>query len=106
MELSTSRPAEPILLSLEQSVPGGNEGGWVESTDDDEQQKVEAHHDGEVMSEKPRGAAGMSEEENNYCNYKGWKRSQFFFGRQSEKTTLSCHYTVIMFLNKLIIINY
>lgn len=63
MDQWTSGPAEPIVLSLEQSVPGGNEGGWVEATDEDEQQKVEAHHDGEVMSEKPWGAAGMSEEE-------------------------------------------
>lgn len=62
MDQWTSRPAEPIVLSLEQSVPGGNKGGWVEGTDEDEQQKVEAHHDGKMMSEKPRGAAGMSEE--------------------------------------------
>lgn len=68
MDQWTSGPAEPIVLSLEQSVPGGNEGGWVEGTDEDEQQKVEAHHDGEVMSRQPRRAAGMSEEEEQRLN--------------------------------------
>lgn len=40
-----------VLLSPEQSVPERQEGGGVEGTDEDEQQKVEAHHDGEVMSD-------------------------------------------------------
>lgn len=54
----------PAVLSPEQSVPKGYEGGGVKGTDKYEQQKVETHHDGKMVSEEPRGAAGMSEEEN------------------------------------------
>lgn len=51
-------------MSPEQSVPKGYEGGGVKGTNEYEQQKVETHHDGKMVSEKPGGAAGMSEEEN------------------------------------------
>lgn len=50
----------PVVLSPEQSVPEGYEGGGVKGTDEYEQQKVETHHDGKMVSEEPGGAAGMS----------------------------------------------
>lgn len=50
------------LLSPEQPVPKGHDGGGVEGTDKYEQQQIETHHDGEVVSEEPGGAAGVSEE--------------------------------------------
>ena len=55
------------VVSPEQSVPKGKEVGGVKGTDEYEQQQVEAHHDGEMMSEEPGGAAGMSEEEKHYA---------------------------------------
>lgn len=51
------------MLSPEQSVPEGDESGGVKGTDEYEQQKVETHHDGKMVSEEPGGAAGTSEEE-------------------------------------------
>lgn len=43
----------PVVWSPEQPVPEGHEGGGVKGTDEDEEQKVETHHDGEVVSEEP-----------------------------------------------------
>lgn len=48
----------PVVLSPEQSVPKGYEVGGVEGTDEYEQQQVETHHDGKMVSEEPGGAAG------------------------------------------------
>lgn len=39
------------VVSPEQSLPKGQEGGGVEGTDEYEQQKVEAHHNGKMMSD-------------------------------------------------------
>lgn len=41
------------VVSPEQPLPKGQEGGGIEGTDKNEQQKVEAHHDGEVVSDQP-----------------------------------------------------
>lgn len=49
-----------FFLSPKQSVPKGYEGGGVKGTDEDEQQEVETHHDGKMVSEEPGGAAGTS----------------------------------------------
>lgn len=49
-----------VVTSPEESVPKGDDGGGVKGTDEYEQQKVEAHHDGKMVSEEPGGAAGMS----------------------------------------------
>lgn len=43
----------PGLRSPKQSVPEGLEGGGVEGTNEDEQQQVQAHHDGKVVSDQP-----------------------------------------------------
>ena len=53
----------PVVLSPEQSVPKGYEVGGVKGTDEYEQQKVETHHDGKMVSEEPGGPAGTSEVE-------------------------------------------
>lgn len=53
----------PVISSPEQSVPERNKGGGVQGTDENEQQKVKTHHDGKVVSEEPRAAAGMPDEE-------------------------------------------
>lgn len=55
-----------VLWSPEQPVPEGQESGGVEGTDEDEQQKVETHHDGEVVPEEPWPAVGTPEGEKDF----------------------------------------
>lgn len=51
------------VSSPEQSVPKRHKGRGVEGTDENEQQKVETHHDGKVVPKKPRAAAGTPVEQ-------------------------------------------
>lgn len=44
----------------EHSVPEGLESGRVEGTDEHEEQNVETHHDGKMMSDEPRPLLSVS----------------------------------------------
>uniref|UniRef100_A0A7N6A603 Ig-like domain-containing protein n=1 Tax=Anabas testudineus TaxID=64144 RepID=A0A7N6A603_ANATE len=59
-----------VCVYEDASVPKGYEGGGVKGTDENEQQKVETHHDGKMVFEKPGSAAGMSEEEQEQPGFK------------------------------------
>lgn len=81
----------PIALSPKQSVPKGNEGGGVEGTDEYEQQNIEAHHDGKMVSEEPGGAAGMSEEEKHNNDFFACNKQNVLIYSVSRKTRgLNC----------------
>lgn len=54
------------VLSPEDFVPNGHECVGVEGTDEYEQQQVQTHHDGKMVSEEPGGAARTSEERQRY----------------------------------------
>lgn len=51
-----------MVLSPEDFVPNGHERVGVKGTDEYEQQQVQAHHDGKMVSEEPGGAARTSEQ--------------------------------------------